>query len=80
MFWLHICMSIQAIIGWGNGLSPVRHQAIISSDAAEILLNWPLGPNSNEILIEIYASSSQKMYLKMSSAKNGGQFVLAPTC
>ena len=56
------------IIGWDNGLSPVRRQAIILTNAG-ILLIWPLGTNVNEILIGIQTFSFKKMHLKMSSAK-----------
>ena len=50
---MHICISKLTIIGSDNGLSSGRHQAIIWTNA-EVLLIGPLGPNVNEILIEIY--------------------------
>ena len=56
------------IIGSDNGLSPVRRQAIIWTNAW-ILLIGPLGTNFSEILIEIQTFSFKKMHLKMSSAK-----------
>ena len=52
-------------VGSGNGLSPGQCQAIIWTNAG-ILLNWPLGTNFSEILIEIYTFSVKKMHLKMS--------------
>ena len=47
-----MCVSILAIIGSDNGLSPDRRQAIIGTNAG-ILLIAPLGTNFSEILIEI---------------------------
>ena len=46
-----------------------RRQAIIWTNAG-ILLVWPLGINSIEILIGIQNFSFKKMHLKMSSAKS----------
>ena len=40
-----------------DGLSPIRRQAIIWTNAG-ILLIWPLGTNFSEIFIEIYAVPS----------------------
>ena len=51
-----------------NGLSPGRRQAIIWTNAG-ILLIWPLGTNSSEILIGIRTFWFKKMRLKMSSGK-----------
>ena len=56
------------IIGWDNGLSPSRRQAIIWTNAG-ILLIRPLGTNFSEILKGIHTFSFKKMHLKMSSAK-----------
>ena len=56
------------IIGLDNGLSPVRRQAIIWTNAG-ILLIGPLGTNFSAILIGIQAFSFKKLHLKMSSAK-----------
>ena len=53
------------IIGLDNGLSPVRHQSIILTNAG-ILINGPLGTNFSEILITIHIFSFTKMHLKMS--------------
>ena len=53
-------------IGWDNGLSPDRRQAIIWSNAG-ILLAGPLGTNLSEISIETF--SFKKRHLKVSSAK-----------
>ena len=55
------------IIGSDNGLSPFRHQAIISTNAG-ILLIGPLGTNCSEILIYFNVFSFKKMHLKLSSA------------
>ena len=65
---MHICVSKLFIIGWDNGLSPGRRQAIISTNAW-ILLIGPLGTNFSEILIKIYISSFKKTHLKITSAK-----------
>ena len=64
----HICVSKLTIIGWDNGLSPGRRQAIISTNA-RILLIGPLGTNFNETSIEIHAFPFKKIHLKMSSGK-----------
>ena len=65
----HICVSKLTIIGSDNGLSPgAWRQAIIWTNAG-ILLIRTLGTNFSEILSTIHAFSSNKMHLKMSSAK-----------
>ena len=64
----HICVGNLIIIGSDNGLSPVRRQAIIRTNA-EILLIGHLGTNFSEILIGIQIFSFNKTYLKLSSAK-----------
>ena len=56
------------IIGSDNGLSPVRRQAIIGTNAG-ILLIGPLGTNFSEILIGIQTFSFKKLRLKTGSAK-----------
>ena len=56
------------IIGSDNGLSPVRRQAIIWTNAG-ILLIGPLGTNFSEILIGIHTFSCKKMFPKIWSAK-----------
>ena len=56
------------IIGSDNGLSPVRRQAIIRTNAG-ISFIWTLGTMFSEILIEIHTFSVKKMHLKMSAAK-----------
>ena len=48
-----ICVRKLTIIGSGNGLPPVRQQAIIGTNAG-ILLIRPLGTNFSDILIEMY--------------------------
>ena len=64
----HICVVILTIIGSDNGLSPVRRQAIIWTNAGMLLIG-PSGTNFREILIGIQTFSFNKMHLKMSSAK-----------
>ena len=64
----HMCVSRLAIIGSDNGLSPVRRQAIIWTNAG-ILLIGPLGANFSEILIGNQTFSLKKMHLNLSSAK-----------
>ena len=64
----HICINELSSIGSGNGLSPVRRQAITSTNA-EWLLTGPLGTNFSEIWIKIHNFSFTKMHLKMLSAK-----------
>ena len=64
----HICVGKLTIFDSDNGLSPVRRQAIIWTNA-EILLIGPLGTNFSEILIVIQTFSLTKMHLKMASAK-----------
>ena len=54
------------IIGADNGLSPMRRQAIIWTNAG-ILLIGPLGTNFSEILIDIHTFPYKEMHLKMSS-------------
>ena len=56
------------IIGSDNGLSPVRCQAIIWTNAG-ILLGGPFGTNFSEFLIGIQTFSFRKLHLKTSSAK-----------
>ena len=63
-----ICVSKLTIIGFDNGLSPGRRQAIIGTNAG-ILLIWTLGTNFSETLSEIHIFSLKKMRLKGSSAK-----------
>ena len=64
----HICVGKLTTIGSDNGLSPRWRQVIIWTIAG-ILLIGPLGTNFSEIKIGIQTFSSQKMHLKMSSAK-----------
>ena len=64
----HICVSKLTIIGSDNGLSPVRRQAIIWTNAG-LLLIGPLGTDFSEILIEILTFSFKKVRLKVSSTK-----------
>ena len=64
----HICVSKLTIIGLDNGLSPDRRQAIIWTNDG-LLLIGPLEAFFSEILIEILTVSSEKMRLKVSSAK-----------
>ena len=55
-------------IGSDNGLSPIRRQAIIWTNAG-ILLIGPLGTNFSETVFKIQTFSLKKMNLKMSSGK-----------
>ena len=65
----HIYASMNWVsIGSDNGLSPVRRQAVIETNAG-ILLIGTLGTNFSEILIEILTFSFKKMRLRVSSAK-----------
>ena len=62
----HICVSKLTIIGTYNGLLPSRHQAIIWTNAA-IMLIGHLWTNFSAILIRIETFSFKKMHLKISS-------------
>ena len=64
----HICVGNLTIIGSDNGLSPVRRQTIIWTNAGIVLIE-PLGTNFSEIWIGILSFSFKKMHLKMSSGK-----------
>ena len=64
-----ICVIKFTIIGSDNGLSPIRRQAIIWTNAV-ILLIRTLRTNFSEILIQIHNTfSNKKMHLKISSGK-----------
>ena len=65
---MHICVSKPTIIGSDNGLSPEQCKAIIWTNAGMLLI-WPLGTNSSEILIGNQTFSFKKMHLKVLSAK-----------
>ena len=65
----HIYASVkETLIGSTNGLSPLKRQTIIWTNAS-LLSFRTLGINGNEILIEIQAFSFKKMHLKRSSGK-----------
>ena len=64
----HICASELTIIGSDNGLSPVRRQAIIWTNAG-ILSIRILGTTVSEILGEIHTFALEEMYLNVYSAK-----------
>ena len=64
----HICVNKLTTIGSDNGLSPVRRQAIIWTNAG-VLLIGPLGTNFNEILIQIHTFSFKEIHSKMPSGK-----------
>ena len=65
----HIDSSVNRVsIGSGNGLSPVRGQAIIRNNA-DLLSIGPLGTNFSEIRMKIQNFSFMKMHLKMSPSK-----------
>ena len=55
-------------VGSGNGLSPVRRQAIIGTNVG-LLSIGALETNISEIWIEIQNFSLKKMHLKILSAK-----------
>ena len=59
---------IGSVFGSDNGLSPIRRQAIIWTNA-ELLSIGPIGTNFNEILIKIQNFSLKKTHLKMASVK-----------
>ena len=65
---MHICVSKIIIIGSDNGLSPSWRQAIIWTNVG-ILLIGSLWTNFSGTSVEIHIFSSEKMHLKMSSAK-----------
>ena len=62
-----------AIIGSGNGLSPIRHQAITWTNAGLLSIGqiqWnQLGTNFSEIWIRVLSFSFKKMHLQIPSAK-----------
>ena len=64
----HICVGKLTIIGSDNGLSLVRRQAIIWTNAG-LLSIGPLRTYFSENLIKIQQFSLKKMHVKMSSAK-----------
>ena len=64
----HICVSKLTTIGYDNGLSPGRRQAIIWTNDG-ILLIGPLRTYFSEILIEIHTFSFMKMHFKLSSER-----------
>ena len=72
----HICHSYQTIIGSDNGLWPVRHQAIIWTNARMLWIEH-LGTNFSEISIEIYILLFKKMH-SICRLRNGVHFVSAP--
>ena len=74
----HICVSNLTIIGSDNGLSPVRRQAIIWTNA-EILLIGPLKTNFSEILIGILTFSFEKVVWKMAAILSRPQWVNVET-
>ena len=71
---MHIYVSKLTITGSDNGLSPGRPQTIIWVND-EILLIGSLGTNFCEVLIEIYAFSFKKIYLKMAAILSRPQCV-----
>ena len=64
----YTCVGNLTLIGSDNGLSPVRRQAVIWSNAW-ILSIGSSGTNSSETLFEIHTFSFKKMYVNRSSAK-----------
>ena len=63
----HTIKSSNKNVGWGNGLSPVRRQAITSTNA-----NYQLYPKSTKLYLKIKIT---KIKWKMSSAKFGSHCV-----
>ena len=66
--WVIYASVKHTIIASDNGLSPIRHQAIIWSNAA-VLSNRPLETYFSEILFKFQKFSFMEMHMKMSSAK-----------
>ena len=69
--WGRVCIYASVnwvIIGSGNGLSPLRHEATTWLNA-KIIVNWNPETKFTHILIEIETFPFKKMHLKMSSAK-----------
>ena len=64
----HICVSESGESGSDNGLSPIWHQSITSTNAGLLSIQTS-GTNSSEIRIKVQNISFMKMCLKMSSAK-----------
>ena len=64
----HIWSINQVSIGSDNGLSPIRRQIIIWTNAG-LLSIGPLGTNFTEILTKVQNFSFTKMHLKISSVK-----------
>ena len=75
---MHICVSKPTIIGWDNGLSPGRRQAIVWTNAG-ILLIGLLGTNFSDILIETHNCHSRKRIWKC-RLENVGNPVSASMC
>ena len=75
---MHIWVSKLTIIGSDNGLSPGRHQAIISTNAG-LLLIWTSGTNFSEISSEIHTFSFIKCIWKC-RLRNCDNFVSASMC
>ena len=71
--WRIYASATWTIIGSDNGLSPVRRQDIIWTNAG-ILSIGPLGTNFSEILMEIKYFHSSKCILKC-RLRHGGHFV-----
>ena len=67
-WWRHKATDILASIGSGNGLVPVRRQAITWISADLLFIRTP-GTNFNDILFDIKRFSFEKMHWKISSAK-----------
>ena len=71
----HIFASVNWVdIGSDNGLSPIRHQAIIWSNS-EILSVGPLGTNLSEILIKI-----QKIFIHENASEYVSFVTRQPFC
>ena len=75
----HTCVSNQTIIGWDNGVSPGRRQAIIWSNGGIIFIRT-LGTNFSEMLskksyIVIHENSFQNVVCEMAAILSRSQCV-----
>ena len=68
-WWHHVALHTMVNIGSGNGLLPVRHQAITWTKACLLSTIYLSTIYFNEILCEIQKLYKRKMHLIMSCAK-----------
>ena len=69
-------MCPQTIIVSDYGLPPLRHQAIIWTNAG-LLWIWPIGTHFSEIWIKLHEFSLKEIHLKMWSAKCQPSYLLS---